>query len=72
LSGGTLSGTSAGSCVITATKAGDTAYAAATSAEVTVAVIVVSIQKTTKVPFMPLWALVITAGAMSLVAVRRR
>jgi ribosomal protein S11 len=72
LSGGTLSGTSAGSCVITATKAADTAYAAATSAEVTVAVIVVSIQKTTKVPFMPLWALVISAGAMSLVAVRRR
>jgi hypothetical protein len=37
-----------------------------------VAVIVVSIQKTTKVPFMPLWALVFSAGAMSLVAARRR
>jgi sugar lactone lactonase YvrE len=72
LSDATLTGTSAGSCVVTATKAADTAYAAATSEEVSVEVIAVHSQQSIKVPFAPLWALVLSAGAISMVAARRR
>ena len=72
LSDATLTGTSAGSCAVTATKAADTAYAAATSEEVSVEVIVVHSQQRIKVPFAPLWALVLSAGAISMVAARRR
>jgi len=72
LSDATLTGTSAGSCAVTATKAADTAYAAATSEEVSVEVIVVHSQQSIKVPFAPLWALVLSAGAISMVAARRR
>jgi hypothetical protein len=72
LSDATLTGTSAGSCVVTATKAADTAYAAATSEEVSVEVIAVHSQQSIKVPFAPLWALMLSAGAISMVAARRR
>jgi len=66
LNGATLTGTGAGTCIVTATKAADGTYASATSSQITVSVTDIS-----QIPTLSEWSLIFLASLMAMLAVVR-
>jgi hypothetical protein len=71
VSGNTVNLLGAGTCTITADQSGDGTYGSASTVTQSFTVAAAA-TPTKKVPFMPLWALLMAAGAMSVTAARRR
>jgi hypothetical protein len=71
VSGNTVNLLGAGTCTITANQSGNGTYGSASTVTQSFTVAAAA-TPTKKVPFMPLWALLMAAGAMSVTAARRR